>query len=258
MKKIILINILTIFIFWGCSHSDVDYLPAVVFVKQPEIVSVDGKNKTYIEFAVSDLNELEGNVKIEVLDSSKTVIVSKKVENLLFTIDGVLIREYLDEINASEFTLKFKVCNKDKLCREQFFEKIALNNNPKSSNLDIKGAFLSNKKSSNFKLFISSAHKLYPNKSGDFSLSGLDSGHYDVYVNGEDTNKGFYRYVYLKSINFDKSTSIFIYAPFEENEEYDKPLLNCSFSNSNHSISYLFAFFLLIILFIRAFSCKKS
>lgn len=252
MKKIILTDILLALFFIGCSSSSVEYVPAVVYLKAPEIVNINGNNKTYIEFAVSDLNELEGTVNLTVTDSSGNKLIDKKLDKLLFSTDGTIISFYDDKLNTSDkLNFNFKVCNVENLCREQNFTDIKINTVAQSDEINIKGKVISDNDSYGISIHLSSMiNSITLDDSGNFTIDNLSSGKYDLYTKGKELKNGFYRYIYLKSINFNKSTNIYIYIPIDENEEYNKALVNCSYSSGNKNTVYIvfFMIFMLIIL----------
>ncbi len=250
MKKIILINIFVILFLTGCSPSTVEYLPAVVYLKSPEVINVNGENKVYIEFAVSDLNELEGNVDLTIADASGSKLFDKKLNKLLFSTDGTLVSFYADEFNTSDkLSFNFKVCNTDDLCREQLFKDIEINTESESDEVNIDGKLLSDNNLYEISVHLSSMAKdIIPDENGDFSINNINSGKYDLYTKGKELNDGFYRYIYLKSLNFNKSSKIYLYIPIDENQEYDEPLINCSYSSETNNNIFILIFVLLIFI----------
>jgi hypothetical protein len=253
MKQIILINVLFSMLFLGCSTATVDYLPAVVYLKSPEIVNVDGVNKTYIEFSVSDLNELEGSVTLTVTDENNTKVLEKTINKILFSTDGTLVSFYENEITSSgKLNFAFNTCNKDDLCKDQSFLGVEINNSSDSDKINIEGQLnLENFNYSDISIYLSSKYnQLVPDKTdGKFSLEDLNAGSYDLYTEGKNIDDGFYRYIFLKSIKFNKNTKIYLYIPFDENQEYDEPIVSCSFSSNNEN--YLFILMLAIMLFLK-------
>ncbi len=253
MKKIILSNILLVLFFIGCSSSSVEYTPAVIYLKAPEAVIINGNNKTYFEFAVSDLNELEGTINLIVTDSSGNKLLDKKLEKLLFSTDGTVISFYSDKINTSDkLNFNFKVCNTENLCREQSFTGIEINTASQSDEIDIKGKLISDNDSYGISIHLSSMiNSIALDDNGNFSIDNINSGKYDLYTKGKELKNGFYRYIYLKYINFNKSTNIFLYIPIDENEEYDEPLVNCSYSSGNKNTIYMVFFMIFMFVILR-------
>ena len=248
MKKVILINVILSVLIFGCSSSTVEYLPTVVYLKAPELINIDGKNQTYVELAVSDLNEEEGSIEIKFKSKGKNIL-EKTIDKLLFSTDGTVISFYYEELASSEkFDVELKVCNVDELCREQLFEGVELNTEPETDKINITGQMISSDKNFNVSVFLSSSNiAITPDKeTGVFELNDIDKGKYNLYTKGEDTDNGFYRYIYLKTIDFSKSTKIYLYAPLEENQEYDEPLVDCSFSTKSNT-SYMFLIFLMML-----------
>ena len=258
MKKVILINVILSVLIFGCSSSTVEYLPTVVYLKSPELVNVDGKNQTYVEFAVSDLNESEGDVEIKFISQNNNIL-EKTIKKLLFSTDGTIISFYHEElIITEEFDVEIKVCNLDKLCREQRFEAVKLNTELESDKVNVTGQMISDNNNFNTSIILSSNTKAFsPDKeTGIFEINEIDSGKYNLYTKGEDISDGFYRYIYLKSINFNKSTKIYLYTPLEENQEYDEPIIDCSFSSESDT-NYIFLI-LLVMLFVIKFRINEG
>jgi len=258
MKQVILINILLSLLIFSCSTASVEYLPAVVYLKAPEIINIDGNDKTYIEFAVSDLNELEGSVDINITDSNGSSILEKKINKQFFSSEGSIISFYEENLSLSgKFNIEFKVCDVEDLCRTQNFKDIELNTASETSKVDIEGQLVSENDNFDISIFLSSiTGAIIPDKdTGVFEIKDIDANKYNLYTKGDDLNSGFYRYIYLKLISFKKSTKIYLYIPLEENEEYDAPLIDCSFSSKDSS--YIF-FIFLIIIFISRLRIKEK
>jgi len=259
MKKIILINILLTLLFISCSPAVVEYTPAVVYLKSPEIVNIDGNSKTYFEFAVSDLNELEGSVEIVVVDKAGNKVLEKKMDKLLFSTDGTVVSFYSDELTISgKLDFEFKTCNVEEFCRNQSFKDIEIITNPETDKVNIEGKVYSDDNSHKVSIFLSSVNnKIIPDDDGNFVINDIDSGKYGLYTKGEDFEEGFYRYIYLKFITFNKSTKIYLYIPIDENQEYDEPLINCSYSSGDKSLLFFMVFLILVLVIYKKNNWSK-
>ena len=257
MKKIILISVL-FFIFTACEHENIDYLPAVVYLKAPEIINKGGKEVTEFEVAVSDLNELEGTLEVKIQDESGKVLKKKLLDKLLFSTDGTLITFYTDKLEpSSKYTLTFKVCNIDNLCRSQKFNEIELNTAVISELIKIEGR-VDNDKKDDLTIYFSLPENSIKTKEGKFNFE-TKAGEYDIYTAGKEFEGGFYRYIYLKSVNFDKNTKIYMFVPADRNLEYDSSLINCSFSSSGRDSGFMFfIFFLFAFLKAKRYKIKSE
>ncbi len=242
MRIILLISIFTL--LYSCSSDKVNYLPQVVYLKAPEKVDHDGE-KLLLEFAVSDIKSRTGDVIIT-LNNNKYELKDK-----VFSSTGNVITTYIDDIPSSKFSLKFELkANKSKSSVE--FEDLEVNNKTSSDEFDVEAIFLSANKENKLEKttnallrFVDSDEPLIPNDEGKILLEGISSNRYDFDVEGRKKDSdGFYRYIFLDSIVLNKETKLYFNIVYDENEYYDEPLLDCSYSSSKNN-SFLYFFFLL-------------
>jgi len=254
MAKIILILIsISVIFFIGCSEEEPIYIPEVVYLKAPEMVTVNNKELLRVEFAVADLRNRIGEITIS-LDGKDTILKDR-----YFSPEGSIFVVDLDQKVNSKFDLTFNIKTKNDNS-ETVFPNVKLNSSIATDNFNVNVIFYK-KDNSKDRLFKTNKAKLILSdntiipKNGKIILPSIKSKRYNIRVEESKEQKdGFYRSIALDSVLLDKETTLYFTIIHADNKIYNDPLINCSYNNRSNRF-YIFIMILFsFIFFIR----KKS
>ncbi len=249
MMKIILISTIFFLFFVGCDTEPPTYSAEVVYLKTPESINIDGKDFTRVEFAVADLKNRVGDIKI-VINGKETIL-----KNRYFSPSGTIFTTDIETTLNTKFDIKFDV-TVDEDTTTTTFNDLELNSEESTENFNVKLLFFNNnegeiEKTSKAKVnFGNFSQELSPTN-GELILENLTPKRYFLKVEGVAEKDGFYHSADFDSILLDRTTTLYFNLIYTDNRYYDEELISCNYQNSSNTSTLIFLFISLFLFFIR-------
>ena len=250
MMKIILISTIFFLFFVGCDTELPIYSAEVVYLKTPESINVDGKDMTRVEFAVADLKNRTGDIKIT-LNNKETIL-----ENRYFSPSGTIFTTDIDTTLSNKFDIKFDITVEDEDTTTTSFNDLEVNASESTEIFDVKLLFFNNnegkiEKTSNAKVnFSNSSGELTPTD-GELILEGLTAKRYFLKVEGVEEKDGFYHSADFDSILLDRESTLYFNLIYTDNRYYDEEIISCNYQNRSNSTALIFLFISLFVFILR-------